>query len=265
MNPKQLVRLSNLIGIISIVLLILWVFTFITIEVFGLKVFRENLTESFYMSILGILALMSGALIINIMFNLTRIAQKHNQDTELGKHSKKYGWILLASFPVLLLLLFGGDYLTSRKKEQVLVQSAKSIVETNSKKRAHLLNYSFDMEWIKETQEILDVLSKTDDNFPHVAILVKDSIYDEPAFLGFTDDYYYGIRKDSIPPHKRSYIRKTTQPERDYLNSVFEEGNVHYRYSSHDGRYELFYPVIKGDQRIVIYFSEYQSYGKIGS
>ncbi len=70
MNPKQLVRLSNIIGIISIVLLIYWVFIFITIEVFGLKVFRENLTETFYMSVLGILALMTGALIINIMFNI---------------------------------------------------------------------------------------------------------------------------------------------------------------------------------------------------
>lgn len=263
MNPKQLVRLSNIIGIISIVLLVYWVFTFITIEVFGLKVFRENLTESFYMSILGILALMSGALIINIMFNLTRIAQKHNQDTSIRQEHKKYGWLLVASFPVLLLILFGGDYLTSRKKEQLLVQSAKSIVETNSKKSQHLLNYSFEKQWIYETEEILEILSMTDDNFPHVSILVQDSIYDEPVFLGFTEYQYR--HNDTIPPAKREYIRKTTQPERDYLNSVFEEGNEDYRYSSHDGRYELFYPVYKGEKRIVIYFSEYQRYGKIGS
>ncbi|MCU4158160.1 hypothetical protein J1N10_19455 [Carboxylicivirga sp. A043] len=263
MNPKQLVRLSNIIGTISIILLIYWVFAFITIEVFGLKVFRENLTESFYMSILGILALMSGALIINIMFNLTRIAQKHNQDNELSGKHKKLVWMLLASFPLLLLVLFGGDYLTSRQKEQLLVQSAQSIVETNSKKSQHLLNYSFDKQWIHETEEILDILSKTDDNFPHVSILVKDTLYNEAVFLGFTNERYY--RNDTITPVKRDYIRKTTQPERDYLNSVFEEGNNAYRYSSHDGRYELFYPVYSGEQRMVIYFSEYQRYGKIGS
>jgi hypothetical protein len=62
MNNKALVRLSNIIGIISILLLVYWVFVFISIQVFGFKVFRENLTETFYLSVLGILALMFGAL-----------------------------------------------------------------------------------------------------------------------------------------------------------------------------------------------------------
>ncbi|MBE9467791.1 MAG: hypothetical protein IMY72_05635 [Bacteroidetes bacterium] len=86
-----------------------------TVEVFGLKVFRENITETFYLSILGILALMFGALIINIMFNLTRIAQKHNNDNELlkNKKSKVVIIIIIVSFPFILGLLFGGDYLTS--------------------------------------------------------------------------------------------------------------------------------------------------------
>jgi hypothetical protein len=264
MNPKQLVRLSNIIGIIAIVLLIYWVFTFITIEVFGLKVFRENLTQTFYMSVLGILALMAGALIINIMFNLTRIAQKHNQDEQIAKTGKKVGWVLLASFPILLVVLFGGDYLTSKKKERLLVESAKSIIETNTKKSDHLVNYQFDEKWIVETEDILEILSKTDNNFPHVSILVKDSIDGEPVFLGFSDNYY-GNLTDTIQPVKKTFIRKTTQPEREYLNEVFESGEEDYRYSSSDGRYELFYPYFKGQKRIVIYFSEYQRYGKIGS
>ena len=264
MNPKQLVRLSNIIGIIAIVLLIYWVFTFITIEVFGLKVFRENLTQTFYMSVLGILALMVGALIINIMFNLTRIAQKHNQDEQIAKTGKKVGWILIASFPILLVVLFGGDYLTSKKKERLLVESAKSIIETNTKKSDHLVNYQFDEKWIVETEDILEILSKTDNNFPHVSILVKDSIDGEPVFLGFSDKYY-GNLTDTIQPVKKTFIRKTTQPEREYLNEVFESGEEDYRYSSHDGRYELFYPYFKGQKRIIIYFSEYQRYGKIGS
>jgi len=263
MNPRQLVRLSNIIGITSIILLVFWVFTFITIEVFGLKVFRENLTESFYMSILGILALMSGALIINLMFNLTRIAEKHNQDKASSKSSKLIGWILLGSFPLLLLILFGGDYLTSKKKEKLLIRSAKSIVESNVKKSDHLVNYQFNKNWIIETEDILEILSKTDDNFPHVSILVKDSIRDEPIFLGFTSNYR-GTLNDTIQPDKKKFINKTTQPEREYLNSVFDKGNRDYRYSSYDGRYELFYPYFKNGNRIEIYFSEYQRYGKLG-
>lgn len=264
MNPKQLVRLSNIIGIITIVLLVYWVFTFIIIEVFGLKVFRENMTQTFYMSVLGILALMAGALIINIMFNMTRIAQKHNQDEQVAKTGKKVGWVLLVSFPILLVVLFGGDYMTSKKKERLLVESARSIIETNAKKSGHLVNYTFNENWIIETEDILEILSKTDDNFPHVSILVKDSIDSEPVFLGF-NAYYRGNLPDTILPVKKIFITKTTQPERNYLNSVFEDGNEDYRYSSQDGRYELFYPYFKGKNRIVIFFSEYQRYGKIGS
>lgn len=89
MNAKQIVRLSNIIGITSILLLLYWVFTFIVIEVFGLKVFRENMTESFYLSILGILALMAGSLIVNLMFNLTRIAERKNEDEVNVKSTRR--------------------------------------------------------------------------------------------------------------------------------------------------------------------------------
>src|SRR6056297_2504334 len=114
MNPKRLVKLSNIIGIISIILLVYWVFIFMTVEVFGLKVFKENITETFYMSILGILSLMFGALIINIMFNLTRIAQKHNVDNETINSTKRRvsTILLIVSFPLIFGLLFGGDYLS---------------------------------------------------------------------------------------------------------------------------------------------------------
>ena len=265
MNPKQLVRLSNTIGIISILLLIYWVFIFITVQVFGLRVFRENLTETFYMSILGILALMAGALIINVMFNLTRIAQKHNQDRDTSTDIKRYASTLLLSFPIIVLLLFGGDYLTTQKKEQLLVDSAKSIMETNVQNSQHLVNYRFDKQWINQTSEILEILSKTDRNFPSVSILTRDSIDGMPVILGF--DAYHSQRspEDTLPIKKNQYIQTTTQSERDYLHQVFEEGYDLYLYSSYNGRYELYYPYIKGNKQVVIYFSEYRRYGKIGS
>src|SRR6056297_3104176 len=141
MNPKRLVKLSNIIGIISIILLVYWVFIFMTVEVFGLKVFKENITETFYMSILGILALMFGALIINIMFNLTRIAQKHNSDTDSIGNKKRIGVILfIISFPLIFGLLFGGDFLSSKKKEKLLIKSAESIIVDHTTKADKLVD-----------------------------------------------------------------------------------------------------------------------------
>lgn len=264
MNPKTLVRLSNIIGTISIILLIYWVFTFISIQVFGLKVFRENITETFYMSVLGILALMFGALIINVMFNLTRIAQKHNQDENnlSKKASKKLSWAFAISFPIIFGLLYGGDYLTAKKKEKMLIQSAKSIINDNSEKAAKLVNYSFNEKWILETDAILELFSKTDKNFPNVSVIVKENIDKSKVYLSFSG-YYYS--SDTIPPDKEDFIFESTKEDRDYLNNVFNNNSKDIKFSSHDGRYELYYPYFLNNKKIVLYFSDYQTYGKLGS
>ncbi|TPG31813.1 peptidase [Flavobacterium pectinovorum] len=264
MNAKQIVRLSNIIGITSILLLVYWVFTFIMIQVFGLKVFRENMTETFYLSVLGILALMVGSLIVNLMFNLTRIAEKHNLDAVNNKSNKMRFITLLLIFPLIALILFGGDYLTSAKKEKMLVESAKSIIETNKANSDKLVNYTFSENYIKETSEILEILSGTDKNFPSVTLIVKDSIKGSPVYLGF-NEYFGDNLKDTIKPQKSDYIYKTTQEERAYLNSVFDKKNEELRYSSHDGNYELFYPYKKNGKKVILYFSEQQRYGKLGS
>ena len=269
MNNKSLVKLSNIIGIVSIILLVYWVFIFMSIEVFGLKVFRENMTETFYLSVLGILALMFGSLIINVMFNLTRIAEKHNQDNVNSSKTFKKLWLIFGiSFPIIFGLLFGGDYLTSKKKEQMLISSAKSIIESNIDKSDKLLNYNFDKEWINETKSILDIYSKTDTHFPHIAVIVVDDIDATQVFLSFRTYYNYEeieveiVSDDTVQlqkqPQKKSYIRQTTQIERDYLNKVFFENYNEIRFSARDGRYELFYPYSKDGKKIVLYFSDYQ-------
>jgi hypothetical protein len=279
MDKKKLVKLSNLIGVIAIILLIYWVFVFISITVFGFKVFRENLTETFYLSIVGILALMFGALIINIMLNLTRIAEKHNQDNALKTTSKKLGLVFLLSFPLIFGLLLGGDYLTSKKKEKMLISSAKSIIDNSPEKSEKLVNYAFEKEWIFQSREILNIFSKTDTNFPHISVIVADTLDSSDVFLRFnSNDYLYTseivivedidapAKKDTIIKfQKKDYIRSTTKEEREYLNEVFYSNADYIRFSANDGDYELFYPFRKNNKIIVLYFSDYQRYGKFGS
>jgi hypothetical protein len=264
MNHKAIVKLSNIIGITSIITLVYWVFIFISIEVFGLKIFRENLTQTFYLSVMGILALMFGALIINIMFNLTRIAEKHNQDdvNRTKRVSKKIGFIFLLSFPLVFGLLYGGDYLTSIKKEKMLIASAKSIVENNLSKSNQLVNYSFNKIWIAGTAEILDLYSKTDTHFPYVSVIVSDSVDHSQVYLSFR--HYYRGKDDTLQPVKQDFIKETTKEERDYLATVFEKNNHGVRFSAKNGRYELFYPFKKNGRTIVLFFSDYQQYGKMG-
>jgi hypothetical protein len=261
MTPKQLVRISNIIGIVAILLLVYWVFSFVTIEVFGLKVFKKNMTETFYLSVLGILALMAGALIINVMFNLTRIAQKYDNTEVESKPNKKIFLILLLLFPIIASLLYLGDFVTKQKKEKLLVQSAKSIIENNKVKSEKLLEYSFSENYINESANILELYTKTDTYFPEVSIIVKDTVDNSPVYLSI-NSYSSENPKDTIPARKQDYIRKTTKIEREYLETVFNQNNNEKRYTSSDGNYELFYPYIKNNKKIVLYFSDYQRYGK---
>jgi NADH:ubiquinone oxidoreductase subunit 5 (subunit L)/multisubunit Na+/H+ antiporter MnhA subunit len=228
-------------------------------------VFRENITETFYFSVLGILALMFGSLIINVMFNLTRIAEKHNQDNVYSAKTTKKIWLIFGlSFPLIFGLLFGGDYLTSKKKEQMLISSAKSIIESDREKSENLLNYNFSKEWINETSNTLTIYSETDKHFPNITVITLDSIDNSQALLGF-NSYKFINQRDTIPPHRKNYIWKTTKVEREYLAKVFLENYSEIRFSASDGRYELFYPYFKGGKVIVLYFSDRQEYGKIGS
>lgn len=266
MNNKKLVKLSNIIGVVSIILLIYWVFVFIITTVFELKVFRENMTEAFYLSVFGILALMFGALMINIMFNLTRIAEKHNQDEiiRITKKTKGLTTLFILSFPLLFALMYAGDYLTTKKREKMLIASAQSVLESDAKKNAKLLDYSFSREWIVETANILSLYSSIDTNFPHVSVIVADTLDGTAVFLGFNVNS--GLTyNDTIQPRKEDYIRNTTREERLYLDHIFLEDQDEVRFSAHKGTYKLFYPYSENGKKIVLYFSDYQRYGKMGS
>ena len=68
------IKWTNRIIIFSILIMLYWTFTAISIGVFGFKVFRENTTELFFSSIFGILTIIFGAAIANVTANLTKIS-----------------------------------------------------------------------------------------------------------------------------------------------------------------------------------------------
>ncbi|MBE9469423.1 MAG: hypothetical protein IMY72_14045 [Bacteroidetes bacterium] len=265
MNKDKIIKISNAVGITSIILLIYWVFIFISITVFGLKVFKENMTESFYFSIIGILSLMFGALMINIMLNLTKISEFVDKKKPINKlkKSKLSSILIILSFPLIFILLYAGDKITSKQKENYLIKSATYLTEQYSDKINHLANYSFTDKYIKQTEKTLEYLGKIDNNLPYAFVIVQDTVENELTFLrirNFQMNYETKKNEDKI-----EYIYSCSKEEKEYLNEVFNRDNKKPRFSSHDGKYELFYPISNNKQKIVIYFSEYQRYGKVGS
>ncbi|NLZ72373.1 MAG: peptidase [Bacteroidales bacterium] len=263
MNSKRLVKLSNAIGVISIILLIYWIFIFISIQVFDLKVFREYITEAFFMSILGILAVMFGALMINIMFNLTRIADKHNADsTYNNKNTKKTLILVTLSFPLIFILLIGGDWYTAKVKEKSLIKAAETIIINNERAVNEIADYSFSKKWLLNTRRKLNYFSRIDRYFPSVSVLVLDTIDNHKVYLEYKS-YFHFNDTDTILPEKFDFIKATTNEERSYLTEVFEQNDNKLRFSKHRGNYELFYPYTFKNRTVVFYFSDYQYYGKL--
>jgi hypothetical protein len=151
--------------------------------------------------------------------------------------------------------------LTKQDKKEQLLETAASIIKNNMPKNDDFVNYSFDSIWINQTEKSLYILSATDENFPSISAMVKDTINEVSVYLQFGSRNHYSEDIYS----KKNYINPTSESERTYLNTALSQTITEPKFEARDGRYELYYPYSKNGKTIVFYFSEYDRYGKVGS
>ncbi len=261
---QGIVKLTNKVAVVTLIALVYWVFIFIAMEVFDFKVFRENITELFGFSILGLLAILFGAVVLNVMLNMTIIAENNGrEDAKIG--GKKLLFYVLAFISSLLLIfsfLFMGDRATSQKKERHLVNSVKTLLDEHRDIVDELLDYEFTVDYMDNASRKIKLLSKIDENFPGIEVLLPDKINNVDVVLSFGGYFGYDKKKK---PQKVDFIFSASAAERDYLERVFNGQESDYLFSSHDGKYEIYFPVKKGSDTVVFYLSQYMRYGKIGS
>ena len=267
MNSRKMVKLSNIIGLVSVFALIYWVIIFITTQVFSLKIFRETITQTFNFSIIGIFVLMFGALIINIMFNLSRIADKLNSDSDTTIEKNGKGILLfICSLPVLIACLFLGNYFSTKKIESELNDSANEIIKSFQFEINKISNYTFDVDWINQTANLLSLIIRLDHNFNNMAIIIEDEINGTPFYLSFYD----GIKMDKEENkenvlNKVDFIRKYDLDERKYIEKVFKENYNQKYFMSNKGSYHLFIPYDNNGKKLILFFSDQRYYGSLKS
>jgi hypothetical protein len=265
MNRDKTIALTNKLAFILITLLVYWVFIFISITVFGFKVFRENITQTFFTSILAILALLGGAVVLNIMLNLTKMADVLSglsEQVATAKPGRPLIRVILfwLSFPLLFGLLYLGDYRTSLVKRDLLLKSAQAIISENVRSVNGLGYYQYDLAYFKQAESALELFKNQDENLNSIQLIHEDSILGKQVFLQFSR-----LESHDALPEKTGQIHACSREEREYLRSVFNGRNSQYRFSSRDGHYELYYPVKTPKRVMVFYFTDYQRYGKFGS
>ncbi len=266
MNRNRIIKLTTVIALASIVLLIYWVFMFVSITVFDFKIFRENLTEAFYLSVLGIFSLISGALIVNVIFNLSKIAdalEGGNPNIEtVNKKAPVLRILFILSFPLLFALMYFGDAASSVKKEKYLVSSAETVINNNREDVDFLTDYTFTSSYVEETARRLRLISREDEHFPSVSVIHMDTINGSEKFLLFSMYTQWDKYKGSV---KSDFLFSCSKEEREYLHDIFEKKEKGHSFSAADGHYELYFPLETEKGRAVLYFSDASRYGKIGS
>ncbi|MEM9293818.1 MAG: hypothetical protein AAGD01_19225 [Acidobacteriota bacterium] len=269
-------------------LLLYWCFVFLLVEVFGLKVFAENLSQLFGFSILGILATMVGALIVNVALNFSRVADAlenlpagalaasvvdspdgvedapQSRPEPSSRLAKGLVWATLILFPLTAVLLFVGDQLTVQQKKRNLQADIDYGVEIYRDDLSALARFELSRGYIEEVRRTLQRLDALDRDFPQPQIIQRTELDGRPVYLALTT-YAYLPESRTEALVIEDYLRSFSAPERRYLDKVFSAGDEGHRFSAHDGSYEVFVPVHDQGETLVLYFSDYQSYGKVGS
>ncbi|MBI5675679.1 MAG: hypothetical protein HZC48_07645 [Nitrospirae bacterium] len=267
MNHDRLIRVTNRVAVFATFALFYWVFVFLIITAFDLKIFKEYMTQIFYLSLLSIFAILGGAIVLNVMSNLSKIStllsEQRGNNAQIQKLSRTTLIAIALSFPLLCGLLFAGNTLSAEKKKNMLIAAAQTLISENQTELASLSDYEFSKEYVKKAEKTLAVIKKIDKYFPEVVLILPDDIDKKRVFLGFgTREYFYD--KDEVV-EKPKFIYSASHDERLYLDRAFSGQEKNYKFSYRQGNYELYFPVQINGKNMVLFFSDYQQYGKFGS
>lgn len=145
----NLVRITNRIAVFGVLALVYWTTIFIVITTFGLKIFRESITESFYLSILAILSVIGGAAILNLMSNMTIVSEKISglsQNAVSQKVGMRKPVLILGPLLIIIIGLFFGNWISNQKKKNHLIASAKYMIDQNQMLEAIADTFEFSQE-----------------------------------------------------------------------------------------------------------------------
>lgn len=270
MKQSLKVKISNLstwIMISTVGLIVLWFIGFIISNTFNLNVFASKTTE-FFISLIGFaLVLIICMTFLNISLNISLIAESKIKDLKIDEtHNSFFNKRFLYVSSVILIALIGfmfiGDYLTRKNEKRIIETEAIDLVERSKQSIDELTILLNDTSTINQVPEILKMLSNQKAKFPTVSIITSDKYKNELIYLEI--DRWTSLSTLKKPYFDYSFY-KCDKAESDYLRDVFENRfNGSYTISEKND-YKFYYPFENNGRRIVLLFTKYERYGKIGS
>lgn len=257
----NIAKVTNRVALVSVVLLVYWVFIFISCTVFDFTIFKEGLTTAFGLSVLGIFAVLSGAIILNIMYNLTALAEARQPATTTTSR-RPWGKLFCGSLLLILALLWAGDWANGRQREQQLIDAAELLVEQQHEVVARIADYEFSAAYINRTEQDLTLLGKIDSSFPNISAITLDEIDGKPVRMGFSS---HSAVDEGKSPRKVDFIQSTEPEERAYLLRALAGQEQGHRFYYDGSRYRLLFPLTTANGILVLQLADYSRYGSFSS
>ena len=251
MNPKKMVKISNTIGLIAVLALLYWFITSAAAEIFGLSII-QTVTQTFSSNISGIFTVLLGVLIVNVMFNFSRIADKISGDA--GAAGKKTGIgiiVFICTLPLLIGGLFLGNSLSVKKAEKELITSADGMVRTYRAEIEQMSNYTFSRNWVANTASLLSLMTRLGHN--DIAVIVEDEINESTVYLTFDE---LSGPNDRNEYERMDFVKRYSPEEREYFKKVFGDDHIEKYFASNKGAYQLFVPYENDDKKIILFFTD---------
>ncbi|MCA0428433.1 MAG: hypothetical protein LCH37_13455 [Bacteroidetes bacterium] len=255
LNPKTIVKLSNSIGLIAILLLLFWVFGFIVTEIFDLQLisFRK---EFFGISILALLSLMAGALILNIMFNLSRIASRGEPQSEDSPQKvKRLKWILLSGFPIVAIALFAGDNYYKETASKKSLEFAKHL-QTQLAEEVELEAYEFNKNWIGKSEKTLSFINQLNGRPGNLSLIWQDTLNGKKHFFSISE--YYENEEDSSAFEKETFLLLPNKEESEQFEKLLNGEQKTIQLERSGRNFESFIPFTQNKKTFILQFNEYQ-------
>ncbi len=272
MDATWIVRLTNRIALLSVTLLIFWVVIFSVNMVFDLKIFRAHLTEAFGFSILGILSVLAGVLMINVMLNLSRIADsRHLNKNELNSTSHILSWsgqkylsIVVIAMSLIILLMFIADARTRAVKKSLMLDSAQSLAQQYEPSLSAYANAPLNAQSVGSLSNSIKLMVNSADFVQRVEVIRVENIAGQliPISVTAYDEAIIQKNEDFKP---ENHIFKASKEQREYIQKVAQGQISEPLYYAKEGQYWLMLPLQREGKNLIMYIDDYQRYGKIGS
>lgn len=255
LNPKTIVKLSNSIGLIAILLLLFCVFGFIVTEIFDLQLISFS-KEFFGISILALLSLMAGALILNIMFNLSRIASRGEPVAEDNPEKvKRLKWILLSGFPVVAIALFAGDNYNKEISSKKSLEFAKHL-QAQLAEEVEFEAYEFNKNWIGKSEKNLSFINQLNGRPGNLSLIWQDTLNGKKHFFSISE--YYENEEDSSAFEKETYLLLPNKEKSEEFEKLLNGEQKTIQLERSGRNFESFIPFTQHQKTFILQFNEYQ-------